>query len=169
MSDITTTGLSITASLAMIVSPWSVGIDEPRETTESAWMIFSDEVLQAGLGTATGAFVVKTDPAADPSAIVANLKVESGLTADQLGRLLGVSRRSIHNWVAGTAIAPAHEERLRELELLVFSLSADSPEERRKLLLDSSNGPSIFKQFAAKVDAPQKIRFGVPVEERLGL
>lgn len=169
MSGITTTGLSITASLVMIVSPWSVVADEPREVAESAWTVFSDEVLHAGLGTATGAFPVKTDPAAELSAIVASLKVESGLTADQLGRLLGVSKRSIHNWAAGTTIAPAHEARLRELEMLVFSLSADSPEERRKILLDSSNGPSIFKQFAAKADAPQKIKFGVPVEERLGL
>lgn len=169
MSGVTTTGLSITASLAMIVSPWTVVVDEPSEVVESAWTVFSDEVLQAGLGTATGAVAVKTDLAVDLSAIVATLKVESGLTADQLGRLLGVSRRSIHNWAAGTAIAPAHEERLRELEMLVFSLSADSPEERRKILLDSSNGPSIFKQFAAKAEAPQKIKFDVPVEERLGL
>lgn len=169
MSGITTTGLGITASLAMIVSPWAVVIDEPREAAESAWMIFSDEVLHAGIGTATGPFAVQVEPADDLSALVANLKVESGLTADQLGRLMGVSRRSIHNWAAGTAIAPVHEERLRELEMLVFSLSAGSPEERRKILLDSSNGPSLFKQFAAKADAPQRIKFGVPVEERLGL
>lgn len=169
MSSVTTTGIGITASLAMIVAPWAIVTDGPRETTESAWMIFSDEVLHAGLGTATGAFLAEIKSAADLSEIVANLKVESGLTADQLGRLLGVSRRSIHNWAAGTAIAPVHEERLRDLELLVFSLSADSPEERRKMLLDSSNGPSIFKQFASRSDAPQRIKFGVPVEERLGL
>lgn len=169
MSDVTTTGLGITASLAMIVAPWAAVIDEPRVIPESAWMIFSDDVLHAGLGTATGSMSAKDEPTSELSAIVANLKTASGLTTDQLGRLLGVSRRSIHNWAAGTAIAPAHEERLRDLELLVFSLPADSPDERRKLLLDSSNGPSMFKQFAAKADAPQRIRFDVPVEERLGL
>jgi hypothetical protein len=169
MSSVTTTGLSITASLAMIVAPWATVVDEPRVKPESAWTVFSDEALRAGLGTATGPIAAEQETASDLSTIVANLKAESGLTADQLGRLLGVSRRSIHNWAAGTVIAPAHEERLRDLERLVFSLPAHSPEERRRLLLESSNGPSIFRQFAAKADAPQRIKFGVPVEERLGL
>ena len=135
----------------------------------SAWMVFSDDIRQAGFGTATGKFAQKVNPASGLSSIVAALKIESGLTADQLGRLLGVSRRSIHNWAAGSAIASAHEEKLRELDSLIFSIPANTPEERRSLLLDSSNGPSLFKQFASKADGPQRIKFGVPVEERLGL
>lgn len=103
------------------------------------------------------------------SSIVIALKTESGLTADQLGRLLGVSRRSIYNWAAGSAIASSHEEKLRELDSLIFSIPAKTPDERRSLLLDSSNGPSLFQQLASKADGPQRIKFGVPVEQRLGL
>lgn len=169
MSTVTTTGLGITAALALIVAPWAGSIDERPVMPASAWMVFSDDIRQAGFGTATGKFAQKVNPASGLSSIVAALKIESGLTADQLGRLLGVSRRSIHNWAAGSAIASAHEEKLRELDSLIFSIPANTPEERRSLLLDSSNGPSLFKQFASKADGPQRIKFGVPVEERLGL
>jgi DNA-binding transcriptional regulator YiaG len=167
--SVTTTGLGITTTLALIVAPWAVPIEEPPSVPESAWIAFSDEVRQAGLGTATGKFTEKPKPTSDLSAVVAALKVESGLTADQLGRLLGVSRRSIHNWAAGSAIASTHEEKVRELDSFIASLPAYTPDERRALLLDSSNGPSLFKQFASRANHPQRIKFGVPVEERLGL
>lgn len=167
--NVTTTGLGVTTTLALIIAPWSVVIDEPPTVPESAWFAFSEEVLHAGLGTATGKFLEKVKSTPEISAVVAALKSESGLTADQLGRLLGVSRRSIHNWATGAAIASTHEEKVRELDSFIFSLPAYTPDERRNLLLDSSNGPSLFKQFASKADRPQRIKFGVPVEERLGL
>lgn len=155
--------------MALIIAPWAVVIDDSPAVTESAWIAFSAEVLQAGLGTATGKYTERVKPTPDISAVVAALKFESGLTADQLGRLLGVSRRSIHNWATGSAIASTHEEKVRELDSFISSLPAYTPDERRSLLLDSSNGPSLFKQFASKADHPQRIKFGVPVEERLGL
>jgi transcriptional regulator with XRE-family HTH domain len=167
--SVTTTGLGVTAALALIVAPWSGTVDERPLAPESAWMVFSDEIRQAGFGTATGKIAPKASAVSGLSSIVAALKSESGLTADQLGRLLGVSRRSIHNWAAGSAIAAVHEEKLRELESFIFSIPANTPDERRSLLLESSNGPSLFKQFASKADSPQRIKFGVPVEERLGL
>jgi transcriptional regulator with XRE-family HTH domain len=169
VSAVTTTGIGITTALALIVAPWAGIIDERPVVPESAWMVFSDDIRQAGFGTATGKFAQKVDAVSALSSIVARLKSESGLTADQLGRLLGVSRRSIHNWAAGSAIASVHEEKLRELESLIFSIPASTPDERRSLLLDSSNGRSLFKQFASKADGSQRIKFGVPVEERLGL
>lgn len=169
MSAVTTTGIGVSGALALIIAPWGVVVDEAPVWSESAWTVFSEEAFQAGIGTSTGKFVEKTNAAADLSALVASLKAESGLTADQLGRLMGVSRRSIHNWAAGSSIASVHEERLRELDSLISSLPGESPEERRSALLDSSQGPSLFKQFASKADAPQRIKFGVPVEERLGL
>jgi len=156
-------------SLAMAVAPWAGGaIAEPPKKPQSAWSVFSAEALHSGLGTVTGPFPEKDQPGFDIAASIVHLKSESGLTADQLGRLLGVSRRSIYNWAAGGPIAAAHEEKVRELELLVFTLPASTPDERRRQLLDSSNGPSLFKQFAAKSSTPQRIKYGVPVEERLG-
>ena len=169
MSAVTTTGLGITTALALIVAPWAGPIDELPVVQESAWMVFSDDIRQAGVGTVTGKFAQEANLPTGLSSIVAALKSESGLTADQLGRLLGVSRRSIHNWASGSAIASGHEEKLRELYSLVFSIPAITPDERKSVLLDSSSGPSLFKQFASRSGGPQRIKFGVPVEERLGL
>jgi DNA-binding transcriptional regulator YiaG len=59
-------------------------------------------------------------PARSVAQLVSELKEKSGLTAEQLGRLMGVSRRSIHNWSAGASISASREERVRQLGLLVF-------------------------------------------------
>lgn len=71
----------------------------------------------------------------------------SGLTASQVGRLFGVSRRSVNNWISGKPMAPDHEERLSELLAIIRGISAPSPAERRAALLDSSSGSSIFHQL----------------------
>lgn len=105
----------------------------------------------------------------DVSVLVAELKTDSGLTADQLGRLLGVSRRSIHNWAAGATITPGRAERVRALSDLVFNLPSKTPEERRAHLLDSSAGPSLFRQFIEDNSRSERIKYSVPVEERFGL
>jgi hypothetical protein len=103
------------------------------------------------------------------ASLVSELKADSGLTADQLGRLLGVSRRSIHNWGAGSSVAAGYEKRIRELSALVFELDAKSADERRALLLDSSHGRSLFKQFVEERSRPQRVQYPVTVKERFGL
>ena len=170
MTPVVTTGLGVTPSFARLSTPW-VLTARPKGRTylESSWIASRDGEWRLTPGTSTGQVVRGTHPALDLSGMVTFLKNDSGLTADQLGRLLGVSRRSVHNWAAGLPIAAVHEERLRHLFDLVHSLSALTPEERKNQLLDSSNGPSLFRQFADKAESPQRIKFGVPIEERLGL
>ncbi|WP_272027789.1 helix-turn-helix domain-containing protein [Kocuria rosea] len=122
--------------------------------------------LAAG-GTTSGAqSTADTRSTQDAGALVAELKAESGLTADQLGRLLGVTRRSIHNWAAGSPIAPKHEPRVRALSELVFGLDATTPEGRRELMLDSSSGPSRFKIFLSSTPRSERIQHHIPVGER---
>ena len=71
----------------------------------------------------------------------------SGLTASQVARLFGVSRRSVNNWIAGKPMAPHHEERLSQLVAIVRGVEGTTPDERRAALLDSSAGRSIFHQI----------------------
>lgn len=171
--SLTASGLGVTASVVLMLAPWGSIEAVISMPVPSVWAISldgSDHRQVASQGTvsgAPGAFEPRNTRAV--SALVAELKTDSGLTADQLGRLLGVSRRSIHNWAAGSPIAPSHEERVRELSDLVFDLDVKSPEERRNLMLDSSAGPSIFRQFAETGTRNQQIRFDVPVTERFGL
>ena len=77
---------------------------------------------------------------------VAELRTMSNLTADQVGRLFGVSRRSVQNWIAGAPMTASHEERLTRLTSLVLN-AGSTPEERRLKLLKSSNGVSLFHQL----------------------
>lgn len=105
-------------------------------------------------------------PVQDIRTLVAHLKDESGLTANQLGRLLSVTSRSIHNWAAGSPVSGKHEERIRALSGLVFGLNASTPDNRRAMMLDSSSGPSRFNSFIASTPHPQRLKYSIPVSER---
>lgn len=81
---------------------------------------------------------------------ISELRAASGLTTHQVARLVGVSRRSIHNWINGNAIAAQHEERLSRLLAVVQALPGRTPAERRSALLDSSGGESLFHRLLAE-------------------
>ena len=76
--------------------------------------------------------------------VVAELRRLSGLSGAQLARLLGVSRRSIQAWIAGAPMAPSHAERVHLVLESVKSIEG-SPEQRRDVLFDSSDGTSLFR------------------------
>lgn len=97
------------------------------------------------------------------------LLTESGLTASQVGRAVGVSARTVHHWRTGAEPSPAASERLKALQRLVEGLDVTTPAGRRAELLDSSAGASLFAVFRADVPHAQQIHFPVPVIERLGL
>ncbi|WP_277959302.1 helix-turn-helix domain-containing protein [Frigoribacterium faeni] len=104
-----------------------------------------------------------------PSDTVAALRESTGLTADQLGRLFGVSRRSIQSWVAGGPMAAPHQERLSVLLARVAQLGPDTPA-RKKALLSSSNGPSLFHRFVSEIQKDAILQFSsLTVRDRLGV
>lgn len=105
-------------------------------------------------------------PIQDMRTLVTHLKNESGLTANQLGRLLGVTNRSIHHWVAGSPVAVKYEDRIRTLSEVVFGLNASTPEDRRAMMLDSRSGPSLFKHFLDTASHPERLQYSIPVSER---
>jgi DNA-binding transcriptional regulator YiaG len=105
-----------------------------------------------------------------PAENISKLRVLSGLTADQVGRLLGVSRRSVQNWVAGNAMAVQHEEQVSRLLSVVQALPGSSPDERRSALLDSSSGESLFhKLLAQRAEAGRMQGRPLSVGERIAL
>ena len=72
----------------------------------------------------------------DPAMAVRSLKARSGLTWEQLAQALGVSRRSVHGWAAGTRLTAGHAEAFSALELLVADneVQGDPPATRAALL-----------------------------------
>lgn len=90
---------------------------------------------------------------------IIELRETSGLTIDQLGRLFGVSRRSVHNWLNGKPMAPRHEEQLGYILSTVRSLPGASRQERRSQLLASRDGGSLFQ--ALHSTAPRDVTIQV--------
>jgi DNA-binding transcriptional regulator YiaG len=70
-----------------------------------------------------------------PSAAIMELRRLSGLTWDQLARLFGITRRSLHFWASGKPLTTAHEERLYRLLATVRRLDRGSAHANRTLLL----------------------------------
>jgi DNA-binding transcriptional regulator YiaG len=71
----------------------------------------------------------------DPGAAIGELRRSSGLTWDQLARLFGVDRRSLHFWASGKRMAPANEERLQRLLAVMRKIDRGSASANRAALL----------------------------------
>ncbi len=81
------------------------------------------------------------------------VKDASGLTWDQIARLMGVSRRSVHLWLSGRPLSAENEERLHTIREIVRSVGGRSQVEVRSKLLDKSGGASVLDLLAAGDDA----------------
>lgn len=103
----------------------------------------------------TGAFA---SPAQISDFSISDLRDISGLTASQVARLFGVSRRSVNHWLAGKPMAPQHEERLSLLLTAIQGLPGDTPDDRRSVLLNSANGMSLFHQLVQQAPTPATLQ-----------
>ena len=109
-------------------------------------------------------------PELSPAQQVSVIRAMSGLTTDQVGRLFGVSRRSIHNWMNGHAMAARHAEQAQRIFATLAALPASTPGERRATLLASSSGESLFQQLLKQRNEAALLQVeGVPARARIGL
>lgn len=83
-----------------------------------------------------------TQPARTGAAI-AELRRLSGFTWDQLARLFGVSRRSLHFWASGRAMTPGNEEHLQRLLAAIRKIDRRSASANRAELLAVRDDGSI--------------------------
>lgn len=84
--------------------------------------------------TTSGSEVV---PATTRGAAMGELRRLSGLTWDQLARLLGVSRRTMHFWASGKSMASANEEHLQRVLAVLRQVDRGTAAENRTALLES--------------------------------
>lgn len=115
----------------VVVYPSTSGGSPLRMPPRDIVLVLSAALLGAGTSTAPGlpADLVsraqypasQTTPGASlaaterPGAAVGELRRLSGLTWDQLARLFGVSRRSLHFWASGKVMSATHEEQLQRV------------------------------------------------------
>ena len=90
--------------------------------------------------TTAGAPVVLSAPA---GAAIAELRRLSGFTWDQLARIFNVSRRSLHFWASGKAMAATNEEHLQRLLSVVRKIDRGSAGANRAALLSAREDGSL--------------------------
>lgn len=94
-------------------------------------------------------------PAASTAGLVNKLHTQSGLTWDQVGRLLGVSRRAVHMWAAGKRMNARNAELLADLVRLVDMAPAGTPDERRSWLFTATaDGVTPIERFLSQHRQP---------------
>jgi hypothetical protein len=80
---------------------------------------------------------------------LARIKQASELTTEALAPLIGVSRRTLHLWLAGGQISQRNEERLRALAEALEAIAAVAPETARQRLMERVPGyPRIYDLLA---------------------
>jgi transcriptional regulator with XRE-family HTH domain len=89
--------------------------------------------------TAGGSIIV----AAPAGAAIGELRRLSGFTWDQLARIFNVSRRSLHFWASGKAMAATNEEHLQRLLSVVRKIDRGSAGANRAALLSAREDGSL--------------------------
>lgn len=81
--------------------------------------------------------------------VLLRIRSVSSLNWSQVALALGVSRRTVHNWLSGTQIAPVHLERVGELAKLVDAAAVGQPTATRSLLTSPGpHGRTVLEEFA---------------------
>lgn len=126
---------------------------------DGPWHEVCSRIATSASTSAQGSLVssVDMDPHPTPVATsrIQQLKEDSGLTWDQLCRLFGVSRRSLHLWAAGGRMNSRNEERLAYLEQVVKAIGSNCDERRDALLKTTSvSGRTMFQQLLLSASKP---------------
>jgi transcriptional regulator with XRE-family HTH domain len=94
----------------------------------------------------------------------------SGLTWEQLAKLFGVSRRAVHLWASGGRMNSYHAELLGRVLSSVSMIEADTPTQRREMILaPGPDGRTLYEALVAErggqrgVNAPS-----IPPEQLVG-
>jgi len=149
----TLSGVAVTA--ALLTTP-VVGARSLSERTVPP-------LTRPAVHSAPAAQMAQERPTWTTGTIVQELREKSGLTWDQLGRLLGVSRRAVHLWAAGGRMNARHLEVVTKLYGIVASLPAADASQRRMLLFKTRQGmPSIFEAFLREHASDEGTVAGTP-------
>lgn len=83
-------------------------------------------------------------PSAEPGGkAIGELRRLSGLTWNQLARMFGVSRRSLHFWASGKPMTPSNEEHLQRVLAVLRKMDRGMASSNRTALLTACEGGSI--------------------------
>jgi hypothetical protein len=129
---------SMTAATGLLCHPVVGSADF---ATSSPVFLVAEQPLRAAadVWTAVAADVPAAHVRSDQDELLW-VKEHSGLTWDQLGKVLGVSRRAVHLWANGGRMNEANAESLRRFTAAVAAHLGASPAETRAALLAHEGG-----------------------------
>lgn len=107
---------------------------------------------------------VQSKASADSHNVVQEIKELSGLTAEQVGKIFGVSRRSVQNWIRGNKMSSANAEYAALVLAQLKAIPAENPMQRREKILhvDIEGGyakPSLFELFVRNRPKAQLLQY----------
>ena len=114
-----------------------VWLCEPT-TDDRVWTMLADQDRPAG------------NSSEFTSDAIAELRRTSGLTWDQIGRLFGVSRRSVHFWASGKPMNVANEQHLLQVLDVVRRADRGDARSNRAVLFEVSADGTPFDLLASK-------------------
>jgi DNA-binding transcriptional regulator YiaG len=142
----------------------------PTSTTYTAKFQQQAEFVVAGLSITNAGFtesVVAEQPSVADS--LRRVHAQSKLTWTEIAATLGVSRRTVHNWLAGMVVSPRHAADLAELTQLIseHSVAGESPDlTRSRLIAPDANGRSpLTRMSMTRTAHPSRSR--IPAATRL--
>jgi len=143
--QISTSGSGVLRQMQKLVI-W-IGGDLMTTGTAAADVEVLDRELAFAEQTNSGLTVMA--PMTSHAAAISELRRRSGLTWDQIARLFGVARRSVHFWISGKALNASNEERLNRLLSVVRYIDRGSgPSTRGVLMSAQSDGVVPFDLLA---------------------
>lgn len=116
-----------------------------RQLLLEDWMSMPFSLPQTSVGRAQSEATGETE---STGAAIMELRRLSGLTWDQLARLFGVSRRSLHFWASGKLLNASNEERLRRVLAVIRTGDRGFAAKNRTLLLEDRDGVVPFDLLA---------------------
>lgn len=124
------------------IMPWAVGGTHGLSAFADGDI---DRFFYFPLGTNSGGWVAVPEPS-PMQAAVAELRKRSHLTWEQLARIFGVQRRSLHFWARGTRPSFENTERIQRLLIILRHVDTGDPERTRaQLLRPIQDGTSVYE------------------------
>lgn len=124
------------------IMPWAVGGTHGLSAFADGDI---DRFFYFPLGTNSGSWIAIHEPS-PMQAAVAELRKRSHLTWEQLARIFGVQRRSLHFWARGTRPSLENTERIQRLLVILRYVDTGDPERTRaQLFMPIRDGRSVYE------------------------
>lgn len=142
----------------------TLGVVQPAEAMALRVAVYDTHTLPAGsMQQSSSPRIV------DAPSVLRRIRRQAEFSWGQIASILGVSRRTIHNWLNGAQIAEVHRLNLGQLSAVIDSHDSGIPELTRQTLTDiPESGRSVLDNLAASFQGSRRRMSTLSVGDMLG-